>query len=108
MIMAGRIFTIWPWRPSRRRQSLFFGVAHLHHLHKQYKRVPPAQRSMAILRQILLRVMVQWTYTTLFGACVSHVFVRTGSLGAVTMAHIICNYWDSRRSASLTQRQTYG
>jgi len=39
-----------------------------------------------------LVVVVQWTYTTLFGAYVSHVFVRTGSLSGVTLAHAICNY----------------
>ena len=71
---------------------LFFGVAHLHHLHEQYKRVPPGHMSRAILRRIFLGVMLQFAYTTLFGAYVSHVFVRTGSLGAATIAHVVCNY----------------
>jgi membrane protease YdiL (CAAX protease family) len=71
---------------------LFFGVAHLHHLYERIRRLPPAMRSnRAVLTRILLGVMVQWTYTTLFGAYVSHVFVRTGSFGAVATAHVVCN-----------------
>ena len=31
-------------------------------------------------------------YTTLFRAYVSHVFVRTRSLGVATTAHVVCNY----------------
>ena len=72
---------------------LFFGVAHLHHLYERIRRIPPAMRSnKAILTRIILGVVVQWTYTTLFGAYASHVFVRTGSLGAATTAHVVCNY----------------
>ncbi|KAL7541206.1 hypothetical protein ACHAXR_012652 [Thalassiosira sp. AJA248-18] len=72
---------------------LFFGVAHFHHFYEQYRQLPPRQRrSTKILCQLLLRVVVQWTYTTLFGAYVSHVFVRTGSLSGVVLAHVICNY----------------
>ena len=72
---------------------LFVGVAHLHHLYERIRRIPPAMRSnKAILTRIILGVVVQWTYTTLFGAYASHVFVRTGSLGAATTAHVVCNY----------------
>lgn len=71
---------------------LFFGVAHLHHFHEQYRLLPPYQRSKKLLLQLLLVAMVQWMYTTLFGAYASHVFIRTASLSGVTLAHIICNY----------------
>lgn len=71
---------------------LFFGVAHLHHFYEQYRKLPSYQRTRARILQLMLGLIVQWTYTTLFGAYVSHVFVRTGSLSGVTLAHIICNY----------------
>ena len=71
---------------------LFFGVAHLHHLYEQYRQIPPRQRSRKIVCQLLLGLLFQWAYTTLFGAYVSHVFIRTASLSGVTLAHVICNY----------------
>ena len=36
--------------------------------------------------------MFQFTYTTLFGAYASHIFLRTGSLSGVILAHCTCNY----------------
>eukprot|EP00581_Thalassiosira_minuscula_P010944 CAMPEP_0183713020 /NCGR_PEP_ID=MMETSP0737-20130205/8027_1 /TAXON_ID=385413 /ORGANISM="Thalassiosira miniscula, Strain CCMP1093" /LENGTH=238 /DNA_ID=CAMNT_0025941769 /DNA_START=392 /DNA_END=1108 /DNA_ORIENTATION=- len=71
---------------------LFFGVAHLHHFYEQYRRLPPHRKTKKILFQLSLGVIVQWTYTTLFGAYASHVFVRTGSLCGATLAHVFCNY----------------
>ena len=72
---------------------LFFGVAHLHHLRERVRSLPPAARlNGAVRSRIFLGAMVQWTYTTLFGAYVSHVFVRTGSLAAVAAAHVVCNW----------------
>ncbi|KAL9186051.1 hypothetical protein ACHAXT_005289 [Thalassiosira profunda] len=71
---------------------LFFGVAHIHHFYEQYRHLPPQLRTKKRIGQLLLGVVVQWAYTTLFGAYVSHVFVRTASLGAATVAHVICNY----------------
>ena len=37
-------------------------------------------------------LLIQFTYTTLFGAYASHVFLRTGSLCGVILAHCTCNY----------------
>ena len=71
---------------------LFFGVAHIHHFYEQYRQLPPKQRTRKRIGQLLLGLAVQFTYTTLFGAYVSHVFVRTGSLSGVVLAHAICNY----------------
>lgn len=71
---------------------LFFGIAHLHHFHEKYRLIPSKDRSNKVIGQLLLVVVVQWTYTTLFGAYVSYIFVRTSSLLGVTVAHIICNY----------------
>ena len=71
---------------------LFFGVAHLHHFYEQYRQIPTEQRSRNVVYQLFLGLLVQLAYTTLFGAYVSHVFVRTASLSSVTLAHVICNY----------------
>lgn len=71
---------------------LFFGVAHLHHFHEQYRRLPLLQRTKQAILQLIVGLLFQLTYTTLFGAYASHLFVRTGSLLAVILVHIFCNY----------------
>jgi prenyl protein peptidase len=81
---------------------LFFGVAHLHHFYEKYRQQQTTSISNnnrhkerkhdLILHQLLIELAIQWTYTTLFGAYVSHVFIRTGSIMSVIVAHVICNY----------------
>ena len=71
---------------------LFFGIAHLHHFYEKYRQIPSRDRSNKVIGQLVLVVAVQWTYTTLFGAYVSHIFIRTCSLLGITLAHILCNY----------------
>ncbi|KAL7551248.1 hypothetical protein ACHAWF_014441 [Thalassiosira exigua] len=71
---------------------LFFGFAHAHHFYERCRTLPPRRRTRKVVCQLLLGVAVQWTYTTLFGAYASHAFVRTGSLSAAVVAHVICNY----------------
>ena len=71
---------------------LFFGVAHLHHFYEQYRRLPLLQRTKQAILQLIVGLLFQLTYTTLFGAYASHLFIRTGSLLAVILVHIFCNY----------------
>jgi prenyl protein peptidase len=83
---------------------LFFGVAHLHHFYEKYRqqqttsisnntRHEERKHDLILVRQLLIELATaQWTYTTLFGAYVSHVFIRTGSIMSVIVAHVICNY----------------
>ena len=71
---------------------LFFGIAHLHHFFEQYRQISLMQRSRKNICNLSLGLLLQWAYTTLFGAYVSHVFIRTASLSGVTIAHVICNY----------------
>uniref|UniRef100_A0A7S2IJ61 intramembrane prenyl-peptidase Rce1 n=1 Tax=Helicotheca tamesis TaxID=374047 RepID=A0A7S2IJ61_9STRA len=66
---------------------LFFGTAHLHHA---YLRL---QSKLESTRIVWLTTLVQFSYTSLFGAYVSHAFLRTGSLVGVTLGHSFCNYW---------------
>jgi prenyl protein peptidase len=55
----------------------FFGLAHLHHFHHN--------RS---IKELLL----QLTYTTVFGIYSSFLFLRTGHFAAPFLAHCFCNY----------------
>ncbi|KAF8524049.1 hypothetical protein BU17DRAFT_43251 [Hysterangium stoloniferum] len=67
---------------------LWFGVAHLHHaneLYVTYGRTPQA------LKRAFATCMVQFTYTTLFGAYASFLLVRTGSVLPPITAHIFAN-----------------
>lgn len=65
---------------------LFFGVAHFHHYYTKRK-----ENVGRTTNQLLLSLVFQWMYTTLFGAYASHVFVRTGSLWGVCALHSFCN-----------------
>jgi len=71
---------------------LFFGVAHLHHFYEQYRRLPLLQRTKQAILQLIVGLLFQLIYTTLFGAYASHLLIRTGSLLAVILVHIFCNY----------------
>ncbi|KAL7465839.1 hypothetical protein ACHAXS_006151 [Conticribra weissflogii] len=71
---------------------LFFGIAHLHHLYEQWRHLNPAAKTKSTFLRLLVGVIFQWGYTTLFGAYVSHVFIRTASLSGVVLAHVACNY----------------
>ncbi|KAG1661309.1 hypothetical protein FOA52_008656 [Chlamydomonas sp. UWO 241] len=65
---------------------LFFGVAHLHHLHDLvvHQRVPLAHAATA--------VGFQFAYTSVFGAYEAFLLLRTGSLAAPVLAHAFCNW----------------
>jgi prenyl protein peptidase len=63
-----------------------FGLAHIHHFYEfriTHRQVP---LSLAVLRSAL-----QLTYTSLFGAYATFLFLRTGSLLAVVLVHTFCN-----------------
>ena len=55
---------------------LFFGVAHIHHI---FAGVP------------LMRVLFQFSFTTVFGWMSSFFFVRTGNILSPILAHSFCN-----------------
>lgn len=65
---------------------LFFGIAHVHHVHRRIvqDRVP--------VDQALVATALQLTYTTLFGAFAAFCFVRTSHLIAAIAPHIYCNH----------------
>ena len=63
----------------------FFGVAHFHHYYTK-------RHEYSSNVQLFSGFLLQRSYTTLFGAYASYVFVKTGSLFGICMIHSFCNY----------------
>ncbi|TKA68636.1 hypothetical protein B0A55_07376 [Friedmanniomyces simplex] len=73
---------------------LIFGLAHVHHLAEFLQsRTPAGHRSPPLQIWIngLVRTLFQFTYTSLFGLFAAFVYLRTGNLWAVMLAHGFCN-----------------
>ena len=66
---------------------LYFGIAHIHHFYEFVLTHPHTP-----LVPALLRSLIQFGYTTIFGWYATFVFLRTGSLYAVILAHSFCNW----------------
>ena len=64
---------------------LFFGLAHLHHI------VEWAQNGGETLTNVLVGLLVQVGYTSLFGMFSAFLFVRSGHLVSPVLAHSYCN-----------------
>ncbi|EEY22521.1 CAAX prenyl protease [Verticillium alfalfae VaMs.102] len=65
---------------------IIFGMAHIHHFYEFRITHPRVPLHVAIARTIL-----QFSYTTLFGAYATFLFLRTGSLLAAILVHAFCN-----------------
>ncbi|KAK3333301.1 CaaX protease [Cercophora scortea] len=63
-----------------------FGLSHFHHFYEFRLTHPQVPIAAAVARSLF-----QLTYTTLFGAYATFLFVRTGSLPAVCAVHAFCN-----------------
>lgn len=66
---------------------LYFGIAHVHHFY-EYSLTHPHTP----LLPALVRSLVQFAYTTVFGWYATFIFLRTASLPAVILAHSYCNW----------------
>lgn len=64
---------------------LFFGIAHAHHA---YRRLQQKESLTLVLYQTLF----QFIYTSIFGAYATYVYIKTGSLMAISVAHSFCNW----------------
>lgn len=64
--------------------SLFFGLAHIHHVIERYR----AGDSCKIL---IVRALIQFSYTTLFGGYSAFLFVKTGHFVSPLVVHAFCN-----------------
>ncbi|SPN98308.1 related to CAAX prenyl protease 2 [Cephalotrichum gorgonifer] len=65
---------------------IIFGLAHIHHFYEFRLTHPHVPIIAAVARSLL-----QLTYTTLFGAYATFIFLRTGSLLAIIIVHAFCN-----------------
>lgn len=65
---------------------VIFGLAHVHHYYEFRLSRPDASAAASLLRSAF-----QLSYTTLFGAYATFLFLRTGSLVAVCAVHAFCN-----------------
>ncbi|KAI4175428.1 MAG: hypothetical protein LQ343_001627 [Gyalolechia ehrenbergii] len=66
---------------------LYFGIAHVHHFYEFILTHPHTPMAPSIIRSL-----IQFTYTTIFGWYATFVFIRTGNVIAVTLAHTFCNW----------------
>ncbi|RAK73289.1 CAAX prenyl protease RCE1 [Aspergillus fijiensis CBS 313.89] len=66
---------------------LYFGIAHVHHFYEFRLTHPDTSVVAALLRSIF-----QFGYTTIFGWYATFLYLRTGSLPAVILAHTFCNW----------------
>lgn len=66
---------------------VIFGLAHVHHFYEFRLTNPHTPLSFALVRSLF-----QFAYTTLFGAYATFLYLRTGSLLAVILAHTFCNW----------------
>ncbi|KIV99924.1 hypothetical protein, variant 2 [Verruconis gallopava] len=66
---------------------LYFGIAHIHHLYEFRLTHPEVPVLPAVLRTV-----VQFTYTSLFGFFATFVYLRTGSVYTAIAAHMFCNW----------------
>ncbi|KAH8156449.1 hypothetical protein CIB48_g11797, partial [Xylaria polymorpha] len=65
---------------------VIFGLAHFHHFYEFRVTHPHEPVVMGLLRSLL-----QFSYTSLFGAYATFLFLRTGSLLAIFVVHAFCN-----------------
>ncbi|KAF6802103.1 CAAX prenyl protease (CAAX amino terminal protease) [Colletotrichum sojae] len=65
---------------------LIFGIAHLHHFYEFRISHPRVPLIAAVARSVL-----QFAYTSLFGAYATFLFLRSGSLLAIVLVHAFCN-----------------
>jgi prenyl protein peptidase len=63
-----------------------FGLAHIHHFYEFRITHPHVHVAAAIARSVF-----QLTYTSLFGAYATFLFLRTGSLLSIVLVHAFCN-----------------
>ena len=66
---------------------LYFGIAHVHHFYEFTLTHPHTS-----LVPALLRSLIQFGFTTVFGWFATFIFIRTGSLWAVILTHSFCNW----------------
>jgi len=67
---------------------LFFGIAHVHHAYEQYSLHKNEEN---IIIQIVLSIVLQFSYTNVFGWFSTYLLLRTGNILSSIFAHVLCN-----------------
>ncbi|KAI5790087.1 hypothetical protein EDC01DRAFT_657263 [Geopyxis carbonaria] len=65
---------------------LYFGIAHIHHAYEFYLVNPRS------IRITVIRSIIQFSYTTIFGWLATFLFIRYGSVWPAILVHGFCNY----------------
>lgn len=97
IMAAGSSAVEWdPWRAAL-RCPLWFAVAHAHHAATRWGEVrrnagEKSSMQRLLLQQVVAPTLVQLVYTTIFGFIASLLYLRTGTLVAPVLSHVICNY----------------
>ena len=66
---------------------LYFGIAHIHHVYEYTLAHPFTPTLPALLRSLL-----QFGYTTVFGWYATFLFLRAGDIWSVVLVHSFCNW----------------
>ncbi|KAL8641886.1 MAG: hypothetical protein Q9228_001360 [Teloschistes exilis] len=66
---------------------LYFGIAHVHHFYEFVLTHPHTPLAPCIIRSL-----IQFSYTTIFGWYATFLFVRTGNVIAIILVHTFCNW----------------
>ena len=82
---------------------LYFGIAHLHHAWEMYQAGGCTNRART---SALLTSALQFVYTTVFGWYASFLFMRTGTVWAPLLAHVLCNVMGLPRLAPFPYANT--
>ncbi|ETO34295.1 hypothetical protein RFI_02806 [Reticulomyxa filosa] len=69
---------------------ILFGLSHAHHFYYQYSTVHAAEEKN--IRKIFLSVLLQLTYTSIFGGVAAIIFAKTRNCFAPVVMHAMCNY----------------
>ncbi|OUM65592.1 hypothetical protein PIROE2DRAFT_59888 [Piromyces sp. E2] len=70
---------------------LFFGIAHVHHAYELYSLHKNEEN---IIIQIVFSIVLQFSYTNLFGWFASFLLLRTGNVLSSIFAHALCNLFN--------------
>ena len=76
--------TLSPWKIIL-TCPMFFALAHLHHC---YEKIRHGER----ISRALTSTLIQATYTSIFGVIAALLFMRTNTILAPIVSHVICNF----------------
>ncbi|KAF9476205.1 Abi-domain-containing protein [Pholiota conissans] len=93
VVFRGCVLAVWHMADAGTRKMVWlapltFGLAHVHHVYENFHRFGSDWNAA---KRALFITLFQLGYTTVFGAMVSFIFLRTGSILPPITAHMFCN-----------------